>query len=96
MCWVRPIMLVHSMQSWEQGAPVQVENAGDSIHPIPEGPDLLWPLHQFRLPLDTEVIPLLATMQTIKPVDKSSLTANQRLRQFIDQLWIQQSRIASS
>ena len=100
MCWVRPIVLVHGDQAHEAheyglatgGADFQQKD----IQPISEGPDLLWPLHQFRLPLDTEVLPLLATVQTLKPVDKGPLAAHQQLRQFIERLWMQQAGTTSA
>lgn len=79
MCWVRPLMLVSS----------------DPLNPFLEprlsdlrsSSDLLWPQEPFRLALDTEVIPLLVQLLSLKPQPNHELTASQQLSQFMHQIW---------
>ena len=62
------------------------------VEPLTEGPDLLWPVNQLRLALDTEVIPLLASIERAKATPLVSRQSTQQLlRQFIDQLWAKAS-----
>jgi hypothetical protein len=63
-----------------------------AIHPITDGPDLLWPTEQFCPAVDTDVIPLMAVVQTIKSCEVGGpSTVNQRLRLFMEQLWLRQA-----
>jgi hypothetical protein len=87
MCWVRPIVLVHGVTALgtsQTGAtPGKLE-----IYSIQDGPDILWPLSQFDLALDIDVIPLLATIRGDKAEPAGSAqTTTQQLRRFMEQLW---------
>jgi hypothetical protein len=90
MCWVRPLVLVDGQGSVDE--PLADSEATNHMYPVIDGPDLLWPLNQFHIPLDTEVIPLLAEVQAIKLAEKNTRQAgNQQLRQFMVRLWARQS-----
>lgn len=88
MCWVRPIALVRDLNG--PAASYAADGTLD-IKPLVDGPDLLWPWHQFRPALDMEVIPCLALVHGDKPEEPDSgQVTHQLLKQFIDQLWEQQ------
>jgi hypothetical protein len=96
MCWVRPIVLVRSAPSVSADFWKEADQAAD-INWVTEGPDLLWPLSQFNLALDTEVIPLLAAGQAPKPdIAPSPHTPAQLLGQFVEKLWAKQFKGDSS
>lgn len=89
MCWSRPLMLVKTATepdlSLSQPSTTLV---GPVIYDLRQAPDLVWPIALFRIPLDTEVIPLVAQLQ---PVDsyssEAARLARQQLNQFIQQVW---------
>lgn len=79
MIWLRPLFLTTAK--------------GVNANPVPlDGTiDLLWPLDRFRAALDTDTLPLLATLQskqenTLEDPQAHRQRANQ-LRQFIERLW---------
>jgi len=91
LCWMRPMVLVDGalMDTFKDPQGM----AHDGIYPITDGPDLLWPLDQFRLAFDTDVVPLMVAIQTLKANQTECHQAgNQRLRDFIDHLWQQQAK----
>lgn len=81
LCWVRPLVLV-----------VFPSDLQASSEPLPltdlrSCADLLWPIVLFRFALDTEVIPLLATLLPLESQSEVNSTAHQQLHQFIQQVW---------
>jgi hypothetical protein len=81
LCWARPLVLVEAA-AWHQPEAISPETA----HPLVDGPDILWPLAEFRPALDTEVLPLLTLVQQDKKGCDRSQT-HQRLHQFMRQFW---------
>ena len=91
ICWVRPIALVYDRPSAE-GHHSPKDGTEPEIYLLPDGPDLLWPTNQFRLALDTDVLPLLASINRTKaPEAATQPTAHQRLQEFVRTLWDEQS-----
>lgn len=89
VCWVRPLLLVKGLS-----ADYQVH--ASTLPPVPEpsqisdlrqSPDLIWPIQLFRAALDTEVIPLLAQLESPETSKLTPNTAHQQLREFIRQVW---------
>ena len=75
LCWVRPLLLSGILESLEPLPLTDLRSCAD----------LLWPITLFQPALDTEVIPLLATLSSDQPELISA--AQQQLNQFIHQLW---------
>jgi hypothetical protein len=93
LCWMRPMVLVDGALTDTSNSPPGT--AYEGIYPITDGPDLLWPLDQFRLALDTDVMPLMVAMQTLKADEiEHHQMGLRRLRDFIEHLW--QKQAASS
>jgi len=92
MCWMRPLVLVDEQQSTDANVSRFGPSSKRHLQPVIDGPDLLWPLSYFQPALDTDVIPVLAAVRTTKLTEKTSRqTSNQRLQQFMEQLWARQS-----
>ncbi len=91
-CWVRPLILVISpaAQSDPTLWPEEVSDRS-TLYDLRQGADLLWPMTLFRVALDTEVLPLLARLESQelpKPaIPPSGLTARHQLNQFVQQVW---------
>jgi hypothetical protein len=84
MCWVRPLILSYA---GEFDAPLSQQ--GNTLEILEDGPDLLWPTHQFKVAVDTEVLPLLGILHSKMAAHTNlSDTTSQALRQFIRQLWV--------
>lgn len=88
LCWARPLVLIDTSATgqavvWDDLA----ELGSEAIYPVVEGPDILWPLEQFKLALDTEVIPLLALMQQDKAKTCDRSRTHERLQRFIQRFW---------
>ena len=77
LCWVRPLLLGASQAS---EAPLPLTDLRSCA-------DLLWPIKLFRPAIDTEVIPLWTQLLASEPQLESSSAAQQRLHQFIYQVW---------
>ncbi len=96
LCWLRPMVIVYNGPYLAEHGGCQTvagETANvQNIEPLTDGPDLLWPVSQFRLALDTDVLPLVVSIERAKtaPLD-SRQRAQQLLRQFIEQLWARTS-----
>ena len=81
LCWVRPLLL---------GAFPADFQASEEPLPLTDlrfCADLLWPIKLFRPALDTEVMPLLTQLLASEPQLERSPAAQQRLNQFIYQVW---------
>lgn len=95
LCWARPLVLVEAVEcdaggpeSWQQSA---FDRLGpETIFPLVDGPDILWPLEHFKLALDTEVVPLLVLLQQEKSDGCDRTRTHERLQQFIRQFWPQE------
>lgn len=91
MGWVRPIMLIYSDPE-DNSDCFSGDQDQPQVQPVIDGPDLLWPLNQFHVALDTDVIPLLTLIDGHKAeINASSQSTTCLLQQFIDRLWAQQS-----
>lgn len=80
MCWVRPLMLVEVIQSFEETEGFRI------LSDLRQGSDLILPISLFRAALDTEVIPLLMQLD----VDQNKTTpilAHKDLQAFIRRVW---------
>lgn len=81
LCWVRPLMLgVLPTGFFSSEQPLVLTDLRCCA-------DLLWPIILFRPALDTEVVPLLATMLPSEPPLERDSVAQQQLSQFIHQVW---------
>ncbi|MBD2260133.1 hypothetical protein [Pseudanabaena sp. FACHB-2040] len=88
LCWARPLVLIEApapeeVFAWEHLEQISLE----ATCPLIDGPDILWPLEQFRPALDMEVLPLLALIQQDKLKDCDRTQTHERLHRFIRQFW---------
>ena len=84
ICWVRPLMLVGLVSGKDLSHQWPEEY---TLSDLRDGADLLWPLSLFRAALDTEVISLLAELQSLDSDQKDSTIASRQLRDFVDRVW---------
>ncbi|WAL61548.1 hypothetical protein [Thermocoleostomius sinensis] len=99
LCWVRPIALLTSATAKPFNQSIQPSShyptlPSLTIHDLRQGADLLCPPSLWRVALDTEVIPLLAQLETLDPQTSSHFVglgenrlAHSQLREFIGYLW---------
>ncbi|MEM9543834.1 MAG: hypothetical protein AAGA60_30670 [Cyanobacteria bacterium P01_E01_bin.42] len=81
MCWVRPLLLVVDVC-------VDVPSVSPQVYDLRLASDLVWPIQSFSPALDTEVIPLLAALESPEPESREvTQTARSQLNQFIQQVW---------
>lgn len=88
LCWVRPLALL-------QLAPFEQTSQAAPLRDLRQSPDLLYPHSLFRAALDTEVVPILTELNTLKPPAEGSSAASLRedhsarhqLQDFIRQVW---------
>lgn len=97
MGWIRPLALVSETEITPLGTALDTI-ALDLDRPIV--PDMLWPLEQLQPALDTDVMPLLATLSA-KAADPSPATAAHlepiSIGDFVRSLWADhQSRTSSA
>lgn len=85
LCWLRPIVLVQRKQQ-------DLEDTV-TLFDLHQGADLLYPLTLFRIALDTEVLPILVQLESLKTEQspaaspEASRIAHQQLQHFIRQIW---------
>lgn len=98
LCWVRPLALVTRVTDANLlSHPVQWSTSCSEpepvdLHDLRQGVDLVCPQSLFHIALDTEVMPILAELNRLKPrSDLSGLgdnnIAHEQLREFIRHLW---------
>lgn len=89
VCWVRPLLLVKGLSEDHQvyASTLPPVPEPSQISDLRQSPDLIWPIQLFRAALDTEVIPLLAQLESPDPSKLTPNTAHQQLREFIRQVW---------
>lgn len=101
LCWVRPVALVTlaTDPNLRHGLVGRASNGAGlepvEIHDLRQGVDLVCPQSLFQMALDTEVLPILAELNRLKP--RSALSelgelgensfAHEQLREFIRQIW---------
>jgi hypothetical protein len=100
-CWVRPIaLLTLTTPSDITFQSIQFEASLFSsrqliLHDLRQGSDLLCPLSLFHVALDTEVIPILTKLNTLKtelgdPIQSAAEEAHQahhQLQDFVRRIW---------
>lgn len=100
-CWVRPIALLTLPTPADMTSyPIQFEVSVFSsehiiLHDLRQGSDLLCPLSLFHVALDTEVIPILTKLNTLKtglgnPMQLAAEEAHQahhQLQDFVCRIW---------
>jgi hypothetical protein len=89
--WLRPLALLQQQfDRWGDLAPAT------TLSDLRRGADLLWPQRLFRVALDTEVIPVLARLDSTKadlailsPEDsvKAQAMSHRQLQAFVRQIW---------
>jgi hypothetical protein len=89
LCWVRPLALVETVSQ------PQIDDATTStkIYNLKEGSDLLWPISLFHPAMDTDVVPLLVSLETEKRIHDVDAIAPKKLRHFIQCVWEAHSSI---
>lgn len=88
LCWVRPLALLQVQRPDAIATP-------STIYDLRQGADLLCPHSLFRVALDTEVIPILTELNTLKnqsadsgaTASENSPSACYSLQNFIRQVW---------
>ena len=98
LCWVRPLALVTpatgsnlrdcSMQSLDNYTELEPVKLLD----LRQGVDLVCPQSLFQIALDTEVIPVMAELDSLKPRSNTlglgeNSFAHEQLREFIRHIW---------
>lgn len=101
-CWVRPIALVKPApcsSSTPQRDAISshwassyAEMEAVNLYDLRQGADLVCPQSLFQIALDTEVVPIIAELNRLKPQqDVAGLgensSAHELLREFISQIW---------
>ena len=81
--WLRPLML----GIWPLDANANFMESPDELYDLRQGADLVWPTTGFRLALDTEVIPLLTELETLRKTPEQNDLGNRQLRNFVDRVW---------
>ena len=84
LCWLRPIALYYGSQNPVDPSE-QVSTA--ILYDLSQGADLICPDSLLRLALDTELLPLLTQLHSLKTEPAPVSQNAHRLRQFIQQLW---------
>jgi hypothetical protein len=87
--WIRPLALVSETETVALGADF---DATGLTATKPAVPDMLWPLEQLKPALDTEVIPLLASLSAKSAVSAAALPLNSdhghlTVSEFLQWLW---------
>lgn len=94
--WIRPLALVTGADITPLGTAFNTVVAPDFDQPAV--PDMLWPLKQLQPALDTEVIPLLATLSA-KATDPSPTSHPSQeslgLHEFVRSLWADHQRASN-
>ncbi|MBE9137198.1 hypothetical protein IQ254_08265 [Nodosilinea sp. LEGE 07088] len=84
MGWLRPLAFVDEAGIQPLGTALLTATIGDNR---PTAPDLLWPLNQLQFALDTDVLPLLATLGTKPPATFSPGQKVWVVNEFLQQVW---------
>ncbi|NJO42850.1 MAG: hypothetical protein HC769_04765 [Cyanobacteria bacterium CRU_2_1] len=100
LCWVRPLALFTRpnelyASSSSSLPPEQLGLEEPTLYDLRQGADLLYPQSLFRVALDTEVLPLIAQLNTLKteqenigePGQKDNFHAHHQLQEFIYRIW---------
>lgn len=98
LCWVRPLALVTPItDSNLRSAPIQGTVSHTGLEPVElydlrQGADLVCPQSLLQIALDTEVIPVLTELDSLKPQSNASglgenNLAHEQLREFIRHIW---------
>lgn len=87
--WIRPLALVSETETVALGADF---DAAGLTATKPAVPDMLWPLEQLQPALDTEVIPLLASLSAKSADSASAVPLNSNpehltVSEFLQWLW---------
>ncbi|MBD1873701.1 hypothetical protein H6F75_09415 [Nodosilinea sp. FACHB-131] len=87
--WIRPLALVSETEAIALGADF---DATSLMATKPAVPDMLWPLEQLQPALDTDVIPLLASLSAKSTVSAAALPLDSDRRhltvnEFVQWLW---------
>ncbi|HEY9659821.1 MAG TPA: hypothetical protein V6C65_15300 [Allocoleopsis sp.] len=93
LCWVRPLALLH-LKPFDRAFQVAPLQAG-TLQDLRQTSDLLYPQSLFRAALDTEVVPVLTELNTLKPPAEGSSAASlkedhsarHQLQDFIRGVW---------
>ena len=94
--WIRPLALVSETEIIPLGTALNT-TAPDFNKPTV--PDMLWPLDQLQPALDTDVIPLLATLSAKATAPSSAVdsrTESVGISEFVRSLWADHHSTASS
>lgn len=87
LAWVRPLVLVTPEETLPLANASVLGIAGDDRWPDPSAtPDLIWPLNQFHLALDTEFMELLSILPS-QATKAPALSHSTVLSQFTRRLW---------
>jgi len=84
LCWLRPIALYYGSQD---AVDASEEASAATLYDLSQGADLICPDSLLQLALDTELLPLLAQLHSLKTEPAPVSQNAHRLRQFIQQLW---------
>jgi hypothetical protein len=99
LCWVRPLalntVLVNSVEGGLVLQNVAQESAELALYDLRQGADLLCPLALFRAALDTELVPILMALDSLKSKEtddqaislERSQVARVQLQTFVHDLW---------
>ena len=79
LCWVRPIILVNSMENSSNF----YNYKNNKIYDLRFTSDLLWNITDFRLVLDTEYLDFFVGLEDFEFKEDNIQLANQKLRAFI-------------
>lgn len=84
VCWVRPLMLLVFSADAD---PLEASPDQLSLYNLHQSSDLVWPVSLFRPALDTEVVPLLAQLNTPQTQLNDEPAARQQFSWFIHRVW---------
>ncbi|MGG6238006.1 hypothetical protein ACQ4N7_05145 [Nodosilinea sp. AN01ver1] len=94
--WIRPLALVNGMEITPLGTALDTTTLDLNQAAVP---DMLWPLDQLQPALDTEVIPLLATLSAKDAAPSPAPDPNRQpisMSEFVRSLWADRQTTASS
>lgn len=88
-CWVRPIAIaISTVAATGQFNVSSLDpNSPQQAFALQGGVDLLWPISLFRPALDVELMTILTDINQNKPSNTDLALANQRLKNFVEQVW---------
>lgn len=88
--WARPLALVSFSTSspWIQATSDPVPH----VQPLSGEPDIVWPMGDFRVALDSEVVPLLPYFTYSSGGPPPGAAATSVMQQFMERLWLEQAQ----